>query len=287
MRALIVGLVVSVLSIPGAGQAQQWDPEAGDVGNWDPPPPAENAPSGDGWNQTENERPPGMGGGETARSRPRRQGSGNSDHASVVGVVGLGFFGVDAISVDPGVTGDGIVLDAPSIGVRYWTSERMGIDVALGLAFTDFSFSEAGTIARGLKSAFGINLHLGLPIALHARDHFTVELIPEIDFGYGTATLLARDPVNDISFTGMDINIGIRLGGEVQFGFIGLPQLGLQTTIGVGFNYFSQSADGVGLPAVNTDIAAGTETVENSGFALSTTLNNVFEGTVRLVYYLD
>ncbi len=142
MRMLIVSLLLSVPCF--AAHAQ--DTAATQPGAWSPPPaaapqpaaqPAAQAATPQWYNQQEQERPPVLGGqpSEPAQETPAEPtGSPDSDHAGVVGHLGVGFMGVQNLPVAT-IDGSGIGIDqvnAPSVGLRYWLSETLGLDVAVG-----------------------------------------------------------------------------------------------------------------------------------------------------------
>ncbi len=164
-----------------------------------------------------------------------------TDHAKVIDRIGVGWFGVSNI-----VTGvDGTTIVAPTLGARIWLDEGMGVDVGVGLAF----FTTGGEESTGMATmsidgvnTFGILAHAGLPIALYASDHYTFLAIPEANFGFGrikdeiTTGGFPTDPVERTQ-TGVRLEVGARLGAEIQFGFIGVPELALEASVGARFSH--------------------------------------------------
>jgi len=83
-------------------------------------------------------------------------------------------------------------------------------------------------------------IHAGVPISLADPGNFNFLVIPEIDVGIGTGGIkgVMGGPSTDLS--GLLIQGGLRAGAEVFFGFIGIPQLSLEGSVGV----FLSSATG-------------------------------------------
>jgi hypothetical protein len=164
------------------------------------------------------------------------QEAGGDDHDQVVHQFAVGYFGVSSLPVGTaaaaGATGvtEGSI-QAPVIGARYWIMPKLGIDAGVG-----FNASSNG---------WGFAVHGGVPIALAQAKHMTFELTPEATVGF------AGSSNDNITYSGFLIDVGARIGGEIQFGFIGLPQLALQAGVGVylqheswGFSTNAQSGSG-------------------------------------------
>lgn len=210
--------------------------------------------------------------------------SGESDHAQMVGSLGFQFFGVENVQTSPdtmmGVDVGDIEIYAPTIGVRYWISEMLGLDVGLGFGFADMAVNQdsggGSNLVAGLDNQLGLNIHVGVPIAIKALQHFTVLAIPEVRFGLGMATAQALDPNDDVELFAFELEVGAKLAAEVQFGFWGVPNFSLQAAIGLGFQYYSQTSTpvDVALPITST-----------SGYALTTSFQDLAAGTFRAIYY--
>ncbi len=249
-----------------------------------------------GWfnnNGQDQERPPGMGGDQNGGGNQDQTPAGETDHDQVG--FGISFFGINELAIAPSGIGDSLNLRLATVGIRYWLG-TVGIDVGIGLGTTtrkDFNTCQAdpgGPIDcgagshrdGGIDGAFGFGLHLGLPIAIKSSRHATLLFIPELGFAYGSATVFvsATDPAFDLDLTGLQIDAGLRVGGEVQFGAIGLPNLGLQLSIGIGIRWNKTTAEN-GTPAMDP-AAVGRETTNVS---LRTVANDLLNGLVRLNYY--
>lgn len=205
-----------------------------------------------------------------------------SDHETVVHHLAVGYLGVSQIPVAEGnVTGlaQGTV-SAPVLGVRYWFHERVGLDLGVGLGVTGASTSSTigGTsTSNNSPAVVGFGLHAGVPLALAHSKHFTFEIIPEVDFGYAGTKVTGTGGTTDAGLNGVRLDVGGRIGAELQMGFIGIPQLSLQGTIGLSFRYTtvwaSRDADSANL----STITLGT-TFQNDPWA-------IFTNSVAALYY--
>jgi hypothetical protein len=173
---------------------------------------------------------------------PAKVEDGTPDHERVVGRFGVGFFGLREL---PFAGGDPNALtkrtvDAPVIGARYWFQQNLGIDAGIGFASVTGS-SEAvqgnNTVNLDHPSQLGFAFHLGVPIALSHHKHYSFLLIPEADLGFtsGTQKFNGANPAPDINYSGFLFDIGARVGAEIHFGFIGIPELALEGGIGLYF----------------------------------------------------
>jgi hypothetical protein len=206
-----------------------------------------------------------------------------SDHERVVGHFGVSWFGVSTIPLGLGTpTGDAnnptigllpaTTVSAPALGIRYWLSNSLGIDVGIGIGYNGGSITDTAPSGAGITTnktdklgAFGFLLHGGLPIALVSGKHISLQLTPETNIGFAHATVAAPppnaavpNPPPNASLSGIRFDLGARIGGEVQFGFIGVPELALEGSIGAFFTY-QQSSVSVG-PTSHTDTSMGLTT---------------------------
>jgi hypothetical protein len=209
---------------------------------------------------------------------------GSSDHAGVNGTLGVGFFGVLSLPiircepVVPACTPLSDLAPAPTIGARYWLSETLGIEAALGLNIT------SGANGNVDNSVLGFALHGGVPLALAHSGHFVFEIVPQLNFGVASGSYDvggAGGISNDVS--GLLIEAGAKVGGEIHFGFIDIPQLSLQGTVGLMVRHESRSLETImgSLP---------TTMVEQSETRVATGVDgepwDVFTGTITAIYYL-
>lgn len=198
---------------------------------------------------------------------------GPSDHEQVVGRFAVGYMGVSQVPV----AGLGLVT-APFVGMRYWMSDRIGLDASLGLR-TQSGSTEAvngnATVTTEQPGVLVGGVKAGVPVALAYGKHFTFTIVPERLLAGGTSTRKQQGQP-DTSRTGSRIELGARAGAEIQFGFIGVPQLSLQGSIGMNFARIAtkQSQDTPnGTNSSATDSIAFGTTVQSDPWALFT--NNI------------
>lgn len=212
---------------------------------------------------------------------------GGSDHDSVVGHVGVGFLGRASLPVGLPPPGNP-ELPVPVIGVRYWMDPMLGLDLGLGLYLGGQSNDATTTPPGGTASASGPSptafvLHAGVPLALMSSKHFAFEIIPEANFGYAKVSWDAGvAPGGVTKQTGVHLDLGARAGGEIHFGFMGIPQLSLVGSVGLRFDYDKLGQD--------TTAAGGAVTNQSTGvWALRTTVYdspwNIFISNVSAFYY--
>lgn len=220
----------------------------------------------------------------------------NTDHDRFVGHLAVGYFGISQLPyASGGVVGGGALatstVSAPVIGVRYWFSRQFGLDVGAGLSLSSFSYSQTpapNPAPQSPPTIFGFALHGGVPIALATAKHFTFEIIPEVTFGYATSSVEQPNPAPNISVNGLRLDIGGRVGAEINFGFIGLPQLALQGTVGLFMRYQNVGA------SENSYTTAGGQNVpaasaSSGAFTLGTSVGSdpwaIFTDNISALYY--
>ena len=216
---------------------------------------------------------------------------GVTDHEKVVGKFGVAYFGINQQPL--GVGGSANVgrgnVDTPVIGVRYWLKERIGLDLGLGLNFFSSSRSLNANnteVSTDGPAAISFAVHGGVPLVFAYGKHYKFLAVPELNFGYATQTEASQPgrPVQpDTHRTGIRFDVGARIGSEIQFGFIGIPELALQASVGLNFRHqrWSASQDGVnGGPRSSSSESASTfgTTVQSDPWAL-------FTNNVAAIYY--
>ena len=195
-----------------------------------------------------------------------------SDHAAVVRHFGIGYMGRRTMIISPA----GDTVDAPIIGARYWLDPMIGIDVGVGLLFSGGS-TTANNASTDLQGYTVFMVHGGVPLALAGSKHFSFQVIPELNFGIsGSKTPAAGGQDNDLS--GLHFDIGARAGGEIQFGFIGIPELSLQAGVGLAFNYDHSKL---------TPPAGASSSLNQTSFGTSVGNNpwNIFTSNIAALYY--
>ncbi len=205
--------------------------------------------------------------------------AGNSDHDAVVGRLAVGYLGRSGLTIASDATGGTqATIAAPVIGVRYWLSDMLGIDAGLGFATVGTSFEVGGTDGDGPGETVFI-LHGGVPLSLASAGHFSFQIVPELNLGFAGRSDDPDDegPTEEVSLSGFQLDVGARAGAEIHFGFIGVPQLSLQGSVGLRMNLSSTSYE------------QGPTEVSTSSFGLGTTVGdnpwNIFTSNVAALYY--
>ena len=183
----------------------------------------------------------------------------------------IGYAGVSNLP-----TGAGSIT-VPAVGLRYWISPSTGVDVALGINWTDGSTDMAG-MSTGKNALFGVLFSGGVPFVLSAHRHVNFEVGPILTVGYGrTSQGPTSYNMTKTDFNGVRLDVGARAGLELFFGFIGIPELALSATVGAQFEYLrnAQSADGTNTSDTTYSL---TTTVQNSPW-------DIFVGNVAARYY--
>jgi hypothetical protein len=193
-------------------------------------------------------------------------GAGDTDHEGVVSHIGVTLFPTQAIPL-PGLPGVPAGVDAPVIGVRYWMMANLGIDAGLGLGWRTGS----------APSPFAMAFHVGVPIALASSKHFTFLVLPEANLGFAHENQPVPAGPNNTA-DGFIFDIGGRVGAEIQFGFIGIPQLALQGSVGLLITHTDQNTRIAGAPA-SANTTSLTTTVGSTPWA-------IFTNAIEATYYL-
>jgi hypothetical protein len=279
-----IGVSAAVALLAGSAFAQGVGVDAsGSVGTTDPataqatsvsepavPPPAPEpapAPAPDATVQANSGNGVGVG-------LPSAEPVGDSDHSQVVGRLAVGYMGTQTMPLGAGT------VTAPVIGARYWISNMLGIDAGLGFLWSTGSVEgPGGSVDKADVTAF--ILHGGVPLSLADSGHFSFQIIPEMNIGFaGTGDSDAAPNVENTT-SGFLFNIGARAGGEIQFGFMGIPQLSLTGSVGLFLNHTSAGQE------VNTD--GNVVETTDSNTSLGTTLGpdpwDLFTGNISALYY--
>jgi hypothetical protein len=208
--------------------------------------------------------------------------AGARDHDAYVGHLAIGYLGRRSIYLSD-AAGNFAEQAAPVIGVRYWLDPMIGIDAGLGLLLQGGSRTTNPGTSADQQGFTVFILHGGVPLALAGSRHFTFEVIPELNLGFGSSTLPGAGPGGaDIDLSGFHFDIGARAGGEIQFGFIGIPELSLQAGIGLALNYDRVKATAKTNP--ETSVATGRTAL---GTSVGDNPWNIFTGNVAALYYFD
>jgi hypothetical protein len=212
---------------------------------------------------------------EDRRDRRARAYAGDTDHDAVVGTLAIGYLGRRSMLVG---TANGVPNEvaAPVIGIRYWLDPMIGIDAGIGIGINSQSASADPGGDAPAPSTTAFILHGGVPLALATSGHFVFEVIPEMNFGFSSFSL-DQPGAPAFSGSGFHFDIGARAGAEIHFGFIGLPKLSLQGTIGLAFATDSTKIDNGNVTTKNSTTSFGTS-VQDSPW-------NIFTSNVAALYY--
>jgi hypothetical protein len=144
-----------------------------------------------------------------------------------------------------------IPLTIYTLGLRRWTTQPLGpfrnwgFDLGVGLNYSSSTITQpqTGTLTTSDgPSTSGFGLHAGLPLAITLHKHAVFELVPEVDVIWAKESIPALTGNVITTYDGWSARIGARAGFEIFFGFIGLPQLAIEASLGARFSYDSVSS---------------------------------------------
>jgi len=317
MRKNLARLIALGFLAASATAGAQWDPESGDTGQWQPPPEEQPPPQQqqpppqqqqqqqpppqqqetpwggqpEGQQQQQQQQSSSWGQQEETPPPATEEPAGDTDHSKVS--FGVSFIGFERFQLEPGdrvndADAGPYRLPMTTVGIRLWVTEMIGLDIGLGLGIATDSYDNADpdgpTVQTGRDGAFGLRVHFGLPVALQTYEHFNILLIPELAFTYGATTFIVNpndiEPgaPSDVDVSAIALDVGVKVGGELHFGFWGVPNLSLQATIGIGLRYASRTAEN------SLDFPSGGFGVTNSGISLQT-LGQQLGSSIRINYY--
>jgi hypothetical protein len=218
----------------------------------------------------------------TASAQQAAPASSGTDHAAVVGHWGATWFAPVSLATLNGsfqnanqIIGQTTVTP---IGARYWANAGMGYDLGVGLLYSGGSSevkAGATTTTTDAPSAFGLVLHGGLPLALSTGKHYSFLVIPEANLGFASSSVKRGN--DDVSVSGFRLDLGARAGAEVHFGFMDLPQLSLQATVGAALA-FDRAGQKVGDNEASVSATTLGTSVQNEPWS-------IFRSNVAAIYY--
>lgn len=196
-----------------------------------------------------------------------------TDHSLVVGRLGASYFG--QYNVPFGT----LAATAPTqiVGARYWTSETMALDIGLGFATASGS-TKSGSTTVDTPSLVAFTVMAGVPLSMLTAKHYTFFIEPQLRFGYASQSIKPAGGGDETKNTGYRAVIGAVAGAEIQFGFIGIPHLALDATIGLGAD-ISSATSKTGNNPETTSSATGL------GTAAFASPWNIFNSNVAARYY--
>ena len=231
--------------------------------------------------------------------------TGDNDHDMMVGRLAVGYLGRrNMLLMGPGDYAGAVggpapeAVDAPVIGIRYWIDQMVGLDAGLGFSLSGGSESFSpdpnvgtGTLTIDENSPTVFIIHAGLPLSLAQGDHYSFQIVPEMNVGFASRTVapapagpgVAQPP--DLDQSGLHFDIGARAGAEIHFGFMGIPQLSLQGTVGLAYSMDNTSVTQPAYPG-NGNVEVS---YERSSWTLGTSVQdnpwNIFTSNVAALYY--
>src|SRR5262249_11657764 len=154
--------------------------------------------------------------------------------------------------------------------------------LGLGLGLTSKSVDatvNGTTTTQDSPSVFASAVHGGVPIVLSRGKHYAFELTPEATIGFAQATIKGHGGASDTSLSATRVQEGARLGRAILFGFIGVPELGLQSSVGLQLrrDAVKESQDTPSQSAGGSTMTIGS-TVEGAPWA-------IFVNNISAIYY--
>jgi len=217
--------LAAVLALTVAGLAAAAEPRA-------VPPPAAPQPIGPGAASVPLPPPPAL--------------RGDTDSERAMGTWAMVVFNTQPFEFPVSGGATAIPLTVYTVGLRHWTREpwgpfrNWGVDLGLGMLVSRSSVtstSSGNVQTEPGASVSGLGLHAGLPLALAHHKHATFELVPQVDLIYATETIPALSGGDETRYSGFSLRLGARAGFELYFGFVGIPQLAIEASMGAALNY--------------------------------------------------
>ncbi|MGZ3420278.1 MAG: hypothetical protein ACXVEE_20555 [Polyangiales bacterium] len=195
-----------------------------------------------------------------------------TDHSLVVGHFGASYFG--QFQVPFGTLASNAATQI--VGVRYWTSDTMGLDLGLGF-LTSSGSTKSGNTTTDNPSRWGFSLKAGVPISLLSAKHYLFFFEPQAIVGYASESIRPTGG-DETKNTGYHIALGATAGAEIQFGFIGIPHLALDATLGLGLDLQSATSK----TGNNPETTSSSTGLGTAAFAAPW---NIFNSNVAARYY--
>jgi len=176
-----------------------------------------------------------------------------SDSERAMGTWALAVFNTKPFDFPQSGGTDPLPLTVYTVGLRHWTKDpfwkfkNWGFDAGVGLVYGKSSVTapQAGRLhSSDGPTLAGFGLHAGVPLAVTHHQHATFEVVPELDVIYAHETIPALDSGGDkTKYGGWSARLGARAGFEIYFGFVGMPQLAIEASMGAAITYDSVKAE--------------------------------------------
>src|SRR5690606_17848394 len=138
-----------------------------------------------------------------------------------------------------------------------------------------------GNTSADKQSRFGLLIHAGLPISPWHGDHYAIVIIPELNLGVASSGVSSppgeTNAPPDASLSGVRFDAGGRAGMELHFGFMGIPQLSLEATVGAYLTVQGVGASVGNVSASQSDIVLTTASYDSPW--------DIFKNNVAARYY--
>lgn len=212
-----------------------------------------------------------------------------TDFSKIVKTIGIGYFG--QYDVPLGMSGAAARTVATQlVGVRYFFSDRMGIDVGVGVGLSagtnksESPTNPATSVDR--PSTLAMSFKVGVPIVMLSTKHYSFFFEPQALFGFAGETQKVVTPANtaDTKHNGTRFFGGASAGALVQFGFLGIPQLTLDATVGLGLDISGGKTEQASAPGQTT---VQKNSFSQTGFGTFTAHQpwNIFHTNVAAIYH--
>lgn len=202
---------------------------------------------------------------------------GASDHEKVIGHFGVGYMGRQSMTIGAART----AVVAPIIGLRYWFDDFIGIDAGIGINASSGKNKTTDTDGVRKPGLYVTMVHVGVPLNLLSRGSFSFQVVPEANMGFAGTGDQDADPDNKLNDTGFHLSAGARAGAEIQFGFIGLPELSLQGHVGL----YVQHEAGTTRTKTDGDVVRVSDRTRTFGSTLGPDPWDMFTGSIAALYY--
>lgn len=203
---------------------------------------------------------------------PAAAADGTTDHDKVVGKFGVGYLGQFDVPLAAETRATQI------IGVRYWMQDSLALTGGIGF-FTGSSTvtqrTGGTTVETEGPAGTAFSLKAGAAFALAKGKHYTFVIEPQALFGYATRTIKTSTPETEQS--GLAFALGATAGAEIQFGFMGIPELALVASVGAAFDTRSGKSKQGDNETSQSATTVSTFTLANPW--------NIFAGNVAAIYY--
>ncbi|HSC87368.1 MAG TPA: hypothetical protein VLC09_08875 [Polyangiaceae bacterium] len=206
------------------------------------------------------------------------------DHQRVVGHLGVGLLGATtALTLNPDMSTNTVLL--PTIGARYWLSERLGVEAGVGLWHQSGDDNQSSQAAGfDTPTLWAYALHVGVPFVFFHDKHYKFLVQPEANFVASTGR--TNDDPNTAGDQGLSsaswgLDLGARAGAEVHFGFIGIPMLSLQGSVGLAYSLRQATVESV----QNGRIVESAVTRHTFGTAHYNDPWDLFTSSIAALYY--